>query len=86
MLLKHLRSRILVLLLTSIGGSMLLAGVTLGYFISQQFEDEAKSNFGKFHHDAKSTLSNLQNLYQTDATILASNTNVIASLNLISEG
>ena len=64
---------------------MLLAGITLGYFISQQFEDEAKSNFGKFHHDAKSTLSNLQNLYQTDATILASNTNVIASLNLISE-
>lgn len=84
-LLKTLKSKILLLLLASVSGSMLLAGIALGYFINQQYEKQAQQIFTSFYQNASSELNSIQTKMLSDISILSKNLEIIASLNLISE-
>ena len=85
MLFNTLKSKILLLLLVSVGGSMLLAGLALSYFINQQYETQASHIFSSFYSNASSELNSLQNKMITDAGTLSSSPEIVSSLNLISE-
>ena len=82
---KTLKSKILFLVLASVGGSMLLAGLSLGYFFSLQNEKQAKQIFNSFYHSAELSLQQLEQKLSKDVSILANNSALEASLNLISE-
>ena len=64
---------------------MLLAGLSLGYFFNEQNEKQAKQIFSAFYHSASSSLQQLEQKLSKDATILGKDTELVSSLNLISE-
>ena len=85
MQLNTVKSKILLLLLVSVGGSMLLAGIALSYFINQQYEKQASQTFSSFYNNISENLNDLQKKMLTDAATLSNSSEIVSSLNLISE-
>ncbi|RDH84593.1 MAG: hypothetical protein DIZ80_03755 [endosymbiont of Galathealinum brachiosum] len=82
---KTIRKKIMLLLVLSMGGSMLLAGLSLSFIIKDDYENSTRLNFKSYYERAKSSFNQIQVDTRFYAEELSNRNTVINSLNLISE-
>ena len=80
-----LKSKLIVLLLLSVGGSMLLAGIAISYFVTKEYEENAREKFSHITNAARNYLTETDEQIRTTATNLAEQENIISTVSFISE-
>ena len=80
-----IKKKLLLLLTLSMGGSMLLAGISLSIIIKNNYEESAHTNFINYYERARSTFNKMSTDTHFFSSELAERETIKNSLNLISE-
>lgn len=80
-----IKKNLLLLLILSLGGSMLLAGFSLSLFIKSNYEETTRDSFLDYHERAKSTFKQMHVDTQHFSEELTKRNEIKNPLNLISE-
>lgn len=79
-----LKQKLVLLLLVSIGGTLLLAGISLSILINQNHEETARDSFKSYFNRASSEFELIRQSALKSAEVLSLRDDLINSLNLIS--
>ncbi|MDH5472584.1 MAG: ATP-binding protein [Gammaproteobacteria bacterium] len=80
----NIKYKLLLLLLLSIGVSMLLAGSALSYFIYKDYKESAEKSFNNFYRNMRGDLLATENEILASAENIASRGDLVSSLSLVS--
>jgi len=80
-----IKKKLLLLLTLSMGGSMLLAGISLSVIIKNNYEESTRTDFNNYYERARSTFKKIHVDTQFFSDELAVRDSVKTALNLISE-
>lgn len=80
-----IKKKILLLLLLSMGGSMLLAGISLSVIITNNYEESARKEFNLYYERARSIFNKISEDTKFYSSVLSERESVKDALNLISE-
>jgi len=85
MKLSSIQQRLLLLLIIAIGGSMLLAGISMSIIIKADYEEKTGIVFDEYYEKTASDLNQAHKQTQAHTEHLAKQESIIDSVNLISE-
>lgn len=82
---QSIKKNLLYLLVLSVAGSMLLAGITLSVILTSNYEENTRTAFKDYYERAQNTLNEMEVKTQYFSGELANRKQLINSLNLVSE-
>jgi len=85
MQLNTIKKKLLLLIILAIGGSMLLAGLSLSYLIKKNYEESTRKVFDNYFERAANTFSDIHTESRFYAKELAGKDSIRNALNLVSE-
>lgn len=82
---KTIKWKILLLLFSSMAGSLLFVGLALSYLLEQQHERAVRADFADFFDRARSVMADVEQKLEHGSGLLAARQGLVSSLNLINE-
>ncbi|MEJ2140821.1 MAG: ATP-binding protein [Gammaproteobacteria bacterium] len=80
-----IKSKLVALLLLSVGGSIIFAGIAISYFLISEYEEKTHHDFDEFYKQVRSRLNETTKEITTSATNIAGHENIVSASSFISE-